>query len=149
MNTNIWRTFQICINVPLNTCNACYNIRVVNTAWKVSKYGVISGPYFPTFGLNTERYFVLGHISRSKTWNELFNPLTTDVSNHIKTSQLICNANLFSIWWETLVVHRLINMEWTNTSNTEKQVSVSKKILFDRRYDESLFIYSRLVGMTI
>ena len=27
-------------------------------AWKASKYGVISGPYFSTFGLNTERYFV-------------------------------------------------------------------------------------------
>ena len=23
------------------------------TAWKVSKYGVIYGPYFPVFGLNT------------------------------------------------------------------------------------------------
>ena len=23
-----------------------------NTTWKVSKYGVISGPYFPVFGLN-------------------------------------------------------------------------------------------------
>ena len=23
-------------------------------AWKVSKYGVYSDPYFPTFGLNTE-----------------------------------------------------------------------------------------------
>ena len=29
-----------------------------NTAWKVSKYGVFSGPYFPTFRLNTERYGV-------------------------------------------------------------------------------------------
>ena len=27
-----------------------------DTVWKVSKYGVISGPYFPAFGLNTERY---------------------------------------------------------------------------------------------
>ena len=27
-------------------------------AWKVSKYGVFSGPYFPAFGLNTERYGV-------------------------------------------------------------------------------------------
>ena len=27
-------------------------------AWKVSKYGVFSGPYFPTFGLNTEVYSV-------------------------------------------------------------------------------------------
>ena len=30
------------------------------TAWKVSKYGVYSGPYFPAFGLNTERYVFLG-----------------------------------------------------------------------------------------
>ena len=28
------------------------------TAWKVSKYRVFSGPYFPAFGLNTERYSV-------------------------------------------------------------------------------------------
>ena len=28
------------------------------TAWKVSKYRIFSGPYFPAFGLNTERYGV-------------------------------------------------------------------------------------------
>ena len=28
------------------------------TAWKVSKYGVISGPYFPVFGQNMEIYGV-------------------------------------------------------------------------------------------
>ena len=26
------------------------------TTWKVSKYGVISGPYFPVFGLNIGKY---------------------------------------------------------------------------------------------
>ena len=26
------------------------------TAWKVLKYGVFSGPYFPVFGLNSEKY---------------------------------------------------------------------------------------------
>ena len=26
------------------------------TASKMSKYGVFSGPYFPVFGLNTEKY---------------------------------------------------------------------------------------------
>ena len=26
------------------------------TGWKVSKYAVISGPYFPVFGLNTKKY---------------------------------------------------------------------------------------------
>ena len=29
---------------------------LIDTAWKVSKYGVISGPYFPVFGLNTGKY---------------------------------------------------------------------------------------------
>ena len=28
----------------------------VSSAWKVSKYGVLSGPYFPVFGLNTGKY---------------------------------------------------------------------------------------------
>ena len=28
---------------------------LISTAWKLSKYGVISSPYFPAFGLNTER----------------------------------------------------------------------------------------------
>ena len=31
---------------------------LVHTAWKVPKYWVISGPYFPVFGVNTEIYFV-------------------------------------------------------------------------------------------
>ena len=26
------------------------------TVWKVSKYGVFSGPYFSVFGLNTRKY---------------------------------------------------------------------------------------------
>ena len=33
-------------------------IMMLITAWKVSKDGVFSDPYFPTFGLNTERYSV-------------------------------------------------------------------------------------------
>ena len=32
------------------------------TAWEVSKYGVFSGPHFPAFGLNNERYEVSLHI---------------------------------------------------------------------------------------
>ena len=39
------------------------------TAWKVSKYGVFSVPYFPVFGLNMEIYgvknSVFGHFSHS------------------------------------------------------------------------------------
>ena len=58
-------------------------VTVNYTAWKVSKYRVFSGPYFLTFGQNTERYSVslriqsecekirtiknsgIGHFSRS------------------------------------------------------------------------------------
>ena len=50
------------------------------TAWKVSKYRILSGPYFPVLGLNTGKYgpektlyldtfrknSVFGHFSRSK-----------------------------------------------------------------------------------
>ena len=32
--------------------------KITYTAWKVSKYGVFSGPYFPAFGLNTGKYGV-------------------------------------------------------------------------------------------
>ena len=28
----------------------------MSTAWKISKYGLFSDPYFPVFGLNTEKY---------------------------------------------------------------------------------------------
>ena len=35
-----------------------FKIRSICTAWKVSKYGVISGPYFPAFRLNMEIYSV-------------------------------------------------------------------------------------------
>ena len=31
-------------------------LKRITTAWKVSKYGVVSGPYFPVFVLNTGKY---------------------------------------------------------------------------------------------
>ena len=33
-------------------------LKLAFTAWKVSKYAVFSGPYFPVFALNTEIYSV-------------------------------------------------------------------------------------------
>ena len=35
--------------------NTSLNHRLKHTVWNVSKYGVFSGPYFPAFGLSTER----------------------------------------------------------------------------------------------
>ena len=44
------------------TSPACKWLQKSNTAWKVSRYGVFSGPYFPVFGLNMEIYRVNIHI---------------------------------------------------------------------------------------
>ena len=44
------------------------SLSAVSTAWKVSKHGVISGPYFPVFGLNTEIYGV-NSLSQSEYRN--------------------------------------------------------------------------------
>ena len=49
MNKNLWLGYQL----EKKACSKKFL-----TVWKVSKYGVFSGPYFPTFGLNTERYSV-------------------------------------------------------------------------------------------
>ena len=77
---------QNCTKLPKHSKAVC------STAWKVSKYGVFSGPYFPIFGLDTEIFGVnlriqseyrkirtrgnsiYGHFSRSvgffvKIWN--------------------------------------------------------------------------------
>ena len=34
----------------------CFSEAALFIAWKVSEYGVLSSPYFPVFGLNTEIY---------------------------------------------------------------------------------------------
>ena len=61
----------------------CFRILILKviveslTAWKVSKYGVFSGPFFPIFELNAERYRASPRIqiecgkirTRKKTFN--------------------------------------------------------------------------------
>ena len=42
--------------------------------WKVSKYGVFSGQYFPAFGLNTKRYFVSLCIQSECGYLSVFSP---------------------------------------------------------------------------
>ena len=51
----VWEEIRYPISVLpfLWALSAC-----LSTAWKVSKYGVFSGPYFPAFRLNTKRYVV-------------------------------------------------------------------------------------------
>ena len=40
------------------------------TAWKVSKYGVFSGPYFPIFGLNTEIHTMVVSENSAKAYSK-------------------------------------------------------------------------------
>ena len=55
------------VNVTFPTLTNWWNVEMVTnvkwlTVWKVSKYGVFSGPYYPELGLNTEIYRVKLHI---------------------------------------------------------------------------------------
>ena len=52
MTCIFWTPFS---NINVDILNQNDTI-IVTTAWKVFKYGVFSGPYFPVFGLNTEIY---------------------------------------------------------------------------------------------
>ena len=45
--------------------------RKMSIVWKVSKYGVIYGLYFPAFGLNTERYTFRAVESTAFLMNEV------------------------------------------------------------------------------
>ena len=47
------------------------------TAWKLSKYGVFSGPYFPLFWLNTEIYVVSKYGVFSGPYFPVFEPEKT------------------------------------------------------------------------
>ena len=66
-----------------------------DTAWKVSKYGVISGSYFPVFGLNMERYSVSLRIQpeygKIRTRNN-------SVFGHFSSSVQIANTEWIAVF---------------------------------------------------
>ena len=55
---NILQPYAFPYSGPWQKSKMEFFLRIVIIAWKVSKYGVISGPYFPVFGLNTKIYGV-------------------------------------------------------------------------------------------
>ena len=59
---NLFKKFQYCskfkaLKLEKHHFHTKPPYKKTNTAWKVFKYGVISGSYFPVFGLNTDIYF--------------------------------------------------------------------------------------------
>ena len=107
---------KLCINLCINlklceesaTCKdkpeELKQKKHIYTAWKVSKYGVISSPYFPVFGLNTEIYevnlriqseyrkirtrnnSVFGYFSRSDTSRKAINSKPVVVKENFNIS---------------------------------------------------------------
>ena len=63
------------------------------TAWKVSKCEVISGPYFPVFGLNSERYGVI-HLKLTKNGTKL--------DGAMNGVWIIENVSGGTLWWTSV-----------------------------------------------
>ena len=72
MNKNgfrIWQTRSLELQKGY-TCVIIFHVSILGlivTAWKVSRYGVLSGLSFPVFGMNTEIYAINLQI-QSKYW---------------------------------------------------------------------------------
>ena len=54
------------VNERISYLDSTIRDMITVTTWKVSKYGVISGPYFPLFGLNTEIFSVQENTDQKK-----------------------------------------------------------------------------------
>ena len=63
---SLWKTDSNDDLVDMSNHSSNDNHGGNSTVWKVSKYGVFSGPYFPTCGkIRTRKYSVFGHISHN------------------------------------------------------------------------------------
>ena len=66
---NSWVSWNLLIYPVRNGQYYIRNLMLITnirTAWKVSKYGVFSGSYFPAFVLNTERYCISPYSVRMR-----------------------------------------------------------------------------------
>ena len=90
------------------------------TVWNASKCGVFSGPYFPAFGLNTERYevslriqsgcmkirniknSVFGHFSRSDKLQKRFKTKNENIAKFKMRKSNFDNRNRSTNWNSTV-----------------------------------------------
>ena len=80
----------------------------------MSKYGVFSGPYFPMFGLNTERYSVSLHIQSE--------------CGKIRTRITPNTDTFYAVFYEKIAV----STQALNTMTKLKNINVSSKIISDK-----------------
>ena len=72
-------------------------IRKWNTAWKVSKYGVFSGPYFHACGQNTERYSVSPYSIRMRENTDQKKLRVWTIFTQWKSGMRYCVINIHNI----------------------------------------------------
>ena len=99
-------------------------ILIVTTVWKLSKYGVFSGPYFPSFGLNTERYEVSLRIQsecekiRTRKY-PVFGHFSHSVRNILLIRCKLHTAAVISLQYVTiykiLLYYNTLNFRWKFT----------------------------------
>ena len=107
-----------------------------DTAWKVSKYGVISGPYFPVFGLNTEVYSVNLHIQSEyrKIWTR-----KTSIFGHFSRSASNRNACVCSSFTVMIILFKTSAISSTLYSTLKVKVTIMKKTCFEFYFRKSYF----------
>ena len=98
-----------------------------STTWKVSKYGVFSGPYFPAFGLNTEIYSVnlsiqseCGKIRTRK--NSLFGNFSRSDTILIWSRSRCLDITFLSNEWELKVVYQQNFLDEKNVNSFFGQI---------------------------
>ena len=67
------------------------------TAWKVSKYEVFSGPYFPVFGLNTGKY-----EQEKIPYLDTFHTVSKKAQSQVWDNFLQLKA--LEKWWKILII---------------------------------------------
>ena len=106
------------VNVILYQCQRFKIKGLWVTAWKLFKYGVFSGPYFPAFGLNTKMYVVNLRI-QSK-----YGKIRTRKNSVFR--QFLCNESL------TIFMQWVFNKDWRWESQTSQLMLRSPFVMWNQ-----------------
>ena len=102
-----------------STTKQSFSHTVPIAAWKVSKHGVISGPYFAVFGLNTEIYGVFGVDLRIRSEYRKIRTTKNSVSGHFQRS-VCCPLSHY------LVAFLFIKIKGNNLNKQANRLNGSK-----------------------
>ena len=83
----------------------------------MSKYGVISGPYFPKFGLNTGRYGVGVYSVRFQTWR-IWSKRSKNVSNDFNLAKKCRMGRKLPAYWEAYAKRSCSNFVFSKANQT-------------------------------